>query len=122
MCDHEDSWASLGRAGVSPVHDPVGPPIPELNQRPDHGCHVPPVIGSEEAGRVLDDDPPWSGCVDEFGVLTDESGELVEVAGSSASEPCTVGCGDAGVLARESASDDVWPADLGSSYIADVLQ
>jgi hypothetical protein len=122
MSDHDDAWASLGSAGVSAVHDPVGDAIPELNQSPENGCHVTSSVGLEESGRVLDDGESRAGGVDEFGVLTDESGELVEVSGSSASEPCTMRCGDAGVLAGESADDDVWASDLRSVNILDVLQ
>ena len=93
MSDHEDSLASLGRAEVSRIHHPVGPPIPEVFQAPDDGGHVPSgpvdsVLAStwagEEPDRVFDDHPAWLGVVDETEVFANESLELevVTAAGS----------------------------------------
>src|SRR5579872_6423491 len=41
MSDNEDTTASLGYSKVSSVQNPVGPPVPELSQRPEEGTKVP---------------------------------------------------------------------------------
>jgi len=120
MADHENSTASLGCAEVSPVHHPVGPPIPEVFQTTEDGGCVPSLVTSEKPFGVLDDDPPGSRFVDESEVLVEESVELPEETGASASEPSTVGCGDAGVLAREAADEDVGAVERGSGNVTDV--
>ena len=79
MSDHEDASTSLG-ASVSPVHHPVGPPIPEVFQTMRDRGEVVPVVGAEKSGRVLDDHPSGAGFVNDPLILTDESGELEEVA------------------------------------------
>jgi hypothetical protein len=123
MSDHEDSLASLGRSEVSPVNHPVGPPIPEVFQTTDDRCHVSSVVGSEKPGRVLDDHPAGLEVGDEPLVLTDESGELVEVSGPGAGETRSVGCSDGGVLAGESSAEDSgsWESgEMRSGDMADV--
>jgi hypothetical protein len=43
-CDNEDSTTALGNSEVLSVQDPVGPPIPELFQRPEEGTKVPSSV------------------------------------------------------------------------------
>jgi hypothetical protein len=42
--DDEHSSPSLGNSEVLSVQHSVGPPIPEVCQRPDDGAHVPSVV------------------------------------------------------------------------------
>jgi len=106
---------------MSRVHHPIRPPIPEFFQAPDDGGHVPSSIGFEESGWVLDDHPLRSDGVHESEVLAHESSEVVELAGASASEPLTIGGGDAGVLAGESTDDDVWVPDISCRCAGNVV-
>jgi hypothetical protein len=122
MSDHDDSTPSLGCAEVSPVHDPVGPPIPEVFQTTDDGGHV--VSGLAGRGEkpfgILDDHPSGLGRINESEVLSEESGELVEEAGSSASEPETMRGGDGGVGAREASADERGAGEVRSEDVMDV--
>jgi hypothetical protein len=126
MADHDDSTASLGCTQASPVHHPVGPPIPEVFQTTGDRGHVPagavgPAGAAREAracatasaGRgekplgVLDDDPSGSGLVDEPKVLVEEPVELPEQSGSAAGEPGAVRRSDGRVLAGEPPADEI---------------
>jgi hypothetical protein len=122
MADHENSTASLGCTEVSPVHHPVGPPIPEVFQSTRDGSEVVPGPAGtrEKPFGVLDDDPSGSGLVDQSEVLFEESVELPEEAGASASEPSTVGGGDAGVLAGEASAEEVGSPEGGRLDVTDV--
>jgi hypothetical protein len=122
MSDHDDSLASLRRSALSPVHHPVGPPIPEFFQSQDDGCHVPPVVGLEEPGGVLDDHPAGIGGVDEPLILVEESGELEVVAAALPAEAESVrGC-NRGVLAGEPSNEAVDAAEICAVCVTDVLQ
>jgi hypothetical protein len=120
MADHENATASLGCSEVSPVHHPVGPPIPEVFQATEDGGCVASVVTLEKPFGILDDDPSGAGLVDETEVLSEESVELPEEAGSSASEPRTVGGGDAGVLAGEAADEEFRAVERGAGDVTDV--
>jgi hypothetical protein len=120
MADHENSTASLGRAEASPVHHPEGPPIPEVFQSTEDGGCVPSLVTSEKPFGVLDDDPPGSGLVNEPEVLFEQTVELPEESGSSASEPRTMWSGDGRVLAGEPADSEVGVSQVGSADITDV--
>jgi hypothetical protein len=106
MPDHDDSTASLGCTQTSPVHHPVGPPIPEVFQTTGDCCHVASLVTGEKPFGILDDDPPGSGAVDESEVLGEEPVELPEQSASSASEPCSMRRSGGGVLAGEPAADE----------------
>jgi hypothetical protein len=129
MSNHEDTLASLGRAEVSSVHHPVGPPIPEVFQAPDDGGHVPPgpvdsVLPStwagEEADRILDDHPSGLGFVNESEVLSDEALELEVVAAAASGESAAMRCSDGGVLAGESSDGEIGSSDLRACDVTDV--
>jgi len=47
----------LGDSEVLSVQDSVGPPIPELAQRPEEGAKVPSSIRRQDAGDVFPDNP-----------------------------------------------------------------
>jgi hypothetical protein len=44
ISDNEDATAALWNSKVLSVQDPVGPPIPELLQRPENGTKIPSAV------------------------------------------------------------------------------
>ena len=56
-CDNEDSTTALGYSEVLSVQDPVGPPIPELFQRPEEGTKIPSSVRRQDARDIFPDDP-----------------------------------------------------------------
>jgi hypothetical protein len=63
-CDNEDTASSLGdgtrvavHSGILSVHDPVGPPIPEVLQPPDEGTKSPSSVLRQDTGDVFPDEP-----------------------------------------------------------------
>ena len=76
---------------------------------------------AQEANRVLDDDPTRVSGADEPDVLVKESVEVPELPGSSASEPCTVGRCEGGVLAWEPADDDVREVEVLRLRVGNVI-
>src|SRR5690606_27840575 len=97
MSDNEHTAASLGQSEVLSVQRSVGPPIPELLQRPEEGSKVPSSVRRQDAGDVLPDQPAGpkliSNCkIDERQVATrvshsaSESGDAEGLTGGSSDE------------------------------------
>ena len=64
MSDNEDTLPSLGdgtrvavHSSVLSVHDPIGPPIPEVLQPPEEGTKSPSSVLRQYAGDILPHDP-----------------------------------------------------------------
>ena len=57
VSDNEHTAASLGHSEVLSVQHPVGPPIPELAQRPEEGTKIPSLSAGQDAGDVFPDNP-----------------------------------------------------------------
>jgi hypothetical protein len=100
----EDASPPLGHSEVTTVqHSPGEVVKPDVAQRADHDGEITSVGGTEQAGDVLNDDPPgWSNK------LIGTAGELEEQPGSFSCEPCA-SAGDAEVLAqlREASTENV---------------
>jgi predicted phage gp36 major capsid-like protein len=60
---NEDTTAALGDSEeLSVQHSPANA-IPEVSQGPDDGSHVPSVVGRQETGDVLKNEPAWAHLV-----------------------------------------------------------
>ena len=59
-CDNEHSTASLGDSEVSSIQSSPRDTIPELLHFIEKSGEVSPLVGSEEARDVLQQDPPRS--------------------------------------------------------------
>jgi hypothetical protein len=57
--DNEDATAALGYSEELSVQNSVRDPIPEFDQRPEHGSKRPPSINRQDTGDVFPDEPPW---------------------------------------------------------------
>jgi hypothetical protein len=55
--DNEHTTAALGHSEPLSVEDAVGPPIPQLAQRPEEGTKVPSSVGRQHTGYVFPDNP-----------------------------------------------------------------
>ena len=53
MSDNEDAPPPLWYSGKLSVQHPVGPPVPELPQRPEEGTKVPSLSAATDAIDVL---------------------------------------------------------------------
>jgi hypothetical protein len=60
MSDKKDSTTSLGYSKVLSVKDSVGPPIPDVRQRPKQGSKIPSVVTRQDSGDVFPDNPLWT--------------------------------------------------------------
>lgn len=106
MAEIESSLPSLGRTDSSCVDSAPSTHVPEFSQPLRDGGVVPSLVGLEDAGWVLDDDPPWPDVLDVLEVLPEEPGEGVVEPRAGASESETIRSGDAGVLAGEASDQD----------------
>jgi hypothetical protein len=59
-CDSEDSTAALGNSEMLCVQHSVGPPIPELAQRPEEGSQDPSSVNRQDTWDVLPNHPTGS--------------------------------------------------------------
>jgi hypothetical protein len=57
MSDNEDAAAALGHSEELSVQNSVRDPIPEFDQRPEHGSKCPSRVNRQDAGDVFPDDP-----------------------------------------------------------------
>ncbi len=57
MSDNEDATASLGHSERLSVKNPVGDPIPELDQHAEKGSKRPSVVNRQDTGDVLPHHP-----------------------------------------------------------------
>jgi hypothetical protein len=60
MSDNEDAAAALGHSEELSVQNPVRDPIPELDQRPEHGAKCPSSVNRQDTGDVFPYEPAWS--------------------------------------------------------------
>jgi hypothetical protein len=60
ISDNEHATAALGDSEVLSVKDAVGPPIPELPQRPEDGSKVPSAVARQKARDVFEQKPVGS--------------------------------------------------------------
>ena len=72
--------------------------IPEVNQRPEDGTHIPSSVGGKETRDVLEEEPPR---LEFFG----DPDDLPEEAGAGTSESCSL-AGEGHVLAGEPCGED----------------
>jgi hypothetical protein len=83
--DKEHAAASLGDAEVARVKHPPGNAVPELNQRSQDRREVPPLVGREEAGDVLQQNPARTYGANDAGEVEEQpragSGEAGAAAG-----------------------------------------
>jgi hypothetical protein len=93
MSDNEHPTASLGDPEVATVQHPVGPPIPEVAQRPEDGSQVPSSVRRQEASDVLDDAPAGT-------ELSQDAVELPPEPGPFSTQALAMSC-DGDVLAGE---------------------
>ena len=59
-CDNEDSTTTLGNSEVLCVQHSVGPPIPELAQRPEEGSQDPSSVNRQDTWDVFPNHPTGS--------------------------------------------------------------
>jgi hypothetical protein len=57
MSDNEHATPSLGNSEELSVKNPVGDPVPELPQEPEHGSKRPSSVIRQDAGDVLPNHP-----------------------------------------------------------------
>ena len=95
ISNKEDSTTLLGYSEVFSVKDAVGPPIPDLSQRPDDGTKVPSSVCAKNSGDVLPDDPLWSE------LLSDKAKYKSEVS-SCIFKTCSESCNREGLTGRSS--------------------
>jgi hypothetical protein len=100
ISDNEHTAASLGNSKELCVQDSVGPPIPDLPQRPEEGTKIPSGSAGQDAGDVFPDNPfrLVSVCNSEVG-----EHEVATRISQSFSES-----GNAEALAGSPADEDVW--------------
>ena len=98
-CDNEDATTALGYSEVLSVQDPVGPPIPELFQRPEEGTKVPSSSRRQDARDIFPDDPAGTEFVSES---KKDEGEVAAGVGESFAQ-----AGDGEGLARSSSDQKV---------------
>jgi hypothetical protein len=55
--DNKHSTPSLGDSEKLSVHDPIGPPVPELFQPPEEGAKIPSSVARQDTGHVFPDNP-----------------------------------------------------------------
>jgi hypothetical protein len=112
MADNEHPTAALGHSEVLSVKHPVGPPIPEVRQRPKDDGHVSASVAGEQARDVLDANPAGSAFRKDASELEPQSAPLASQASTTASH--------AEVLTGESPANKVNWGEGGAADRTDV--
>lgn len=98
-CDDEHSAPSLRHSEESAVENPPCAHVPEPVQRVDDRGEVAAVMGTEEPGDVLEQDPGGAKLICDPGELVEQAGSFPGEAGASP--------GDGHVLAGEPAAEEI---------------
>jgi hypothetical protein len=114
MSDNEHATAALGDSEVSSVKDPVGPPIPEVFQRPKDGSHVSSFVRRQQSIDVLEENPLRS----EF---SSEIHKRMEEPCAASSESSTI-ASQGNVLAWESSDEEIDSSGLFDIDPPDVIE
>jgi hypothetical protein len=106
---------------VLSVKHPIGPPIPELPQRPEEGAKIPSSVRGQNAGDIFPHEPSRAQAVSDcqvgehevasrVGKSLPQPGDAEGLAGSSSDQKvdCTSGDGPRFMLRHVSVVGDVW--------------
>lgn len=92
---NEDATATLGDSEVLRIQHSPSDAIPEVNQRPEDGTHIPSSVGGKETRDVFEEEPlrlevfrDPDDLPEETGSGTGESGTLSSEGDVLAGEPC----------------------------------